>query len=167
LDVASLTSAGAHEAEQSSDQFVDDLFARLHTERHETLARAAVATQSRERVSAAACAWWDNFCQVLERKVHAWNAKNATDARVTCTRNPSGPVTLWHRSVETELRLVEPRVVMTGRIGDTQPRESPFIQFSEARGTVAAILVSDSTAKSPAEAADHVLTPVLTRAFNG
>jgi hypothetical protein len=56
---------------------------------------------------------------------------------------------------------------MTGRTGDTRPRESPFIQFNEARGSVAAVLSSDSTVKSPTEAADHVLMPIFTRAFNG
>jgi hypothetical protein len=150
-----------------SDQFVDDLFARLHAERSETLARAASATQSRERVVAAACAWWDDFCQILERRVHAWNAKDATDARVTCTRKASHSILLWHRRIETELRLAEARVVMTSRVGDTQPRESPFIQFNEARGAVSAVLASDSAAKSPTEAADHVLMPIFTRAFNG
>ena len=151
-----------------SDQFVDDLFAKLCAERSETLTRAASATHTRERVAAAACAWWDDFCQILERKVHAWNAKDdATDARVTCTRNASHSILLWHRRIETELRLAEARVVMTGRVGDTQPRESPFIQFNEARGAVAAVLASDSAAKSPTEAADHVLTPIFTRAFNG
>ena len=150
-----------------SDQFVDDLFARLHAERSETLARAASANQSRERVLAAACVWWDDFCQILERKVQAWNAKDATDARVTCTRNASHSILLWHRRIETELRLAEARVAMTSRVGDTQPRGSPFIQFSEARGAVAAVLSSDSTVKSPTEAADHVLMPIFTRAFNG
>jgi len=150
-----------------SDQFVDDLFARLQAERSETLTRAATATQSRERVVAAAYVWWDDFCQAIERKAQAWNAKGATDAHVTCTRNASGSIVLWHRSVETELRLAEARVVMTGRTGDTRPRESPFIQFNEARGAVVAVLASDSSAKSPTEAADHVLTPIFTRAFNG
>jgi hypothetical protein len=93
-----------------SDQFVDDLFARLHAERSETLTRAASATQSRERVVAAACVWWDDFCQAIERKAQAWNAKDATDAHVTCTRNASGSIVLWHRSIETELRLAEARV---------------------------------------------------------
>jgi hypothetical protein len=150
-----------------SDQFVDDLFARLQAERSETLTRAATATQSRERVVAAAYVWWDDFCQAIERKAQAWNAKDATDAHVTCTRNASGSIVLWHRSVETELHLAEARVVMTGRTGATRPRESPFIQFNEARGSVAAILSSDSTVKSPTEAADHVLMPICTRAFNG
>ncbi len=150
-----------------SDQFVDDLFARLHAERSETLARAASATQSRERVVAAACVWWDDFCQIIERKAQAWNAKDAIDAHVTCTRNASGSIVLWHRSIEMELRLAEARVVMTGRTGDTRPRESPFSQFNETRGSVAAVLSSDSTVKSPTEAADHVLMPIFTRAFNG
>ena len=150
-----------------SDQFVDDLFARLHAERSETLTRAASAAQSRERVVAAACVWWDDFCQIVERKAQAWNAKDATDAHVTCTRNASGSIVLWHRSIETELRLAEARVVMTGRTGEKRPRGSPFIQFNEARGAVVAVLASDSAAKSPTEAADHVLTPIFTRAFKG
>jgi len=150
-----------------SDQFVDDLFARLQAERSETLTRAATATQSRERVVAAAYVWWDDFCQAIERKAQAWNAKGATDAHVTCTRNASGSIVLWHRSIEAELRLADARVVMTGRTGDTRPRESPFIHFMEVRGSVAAVLSSDSTVKSPTEAADHVLMPIFTRAFNG
>jgi hypothetical protein len=150
-----------------SDQFVDDLFARLQAERSETLTKAASATQSRERVVAAACVWWDDFCQIIERKAQAWNAKDATDAHVTCTRNASGSIVLWHRSIEAELRLAEARVVMTGRTGDTRPRESPFIHFIEVRGSVAAVLSSDSTVKSPTEAADHALMPIFTRAFNG
>ena len=52
-----------------SDQFVDDLFARLHAERSETLTRAASATQSRERVVAAACVWWDDFCQISSARL--------------------------------------------------------------------------------------------------
>ena len=150
-----------------SDQFVDDLFARLQAERSETLTRAATATQSRERVVAAAYVWWDDFCQAIERKAQAWNAKGATDAHVTCTRNASGSIVLWHRSIEAELRLAEARVVMTGRTGDTRPRESPFIHFNEVRGSVAAVLSLDSTVKSATEAADYVLMPIFTRAFNG
>jgi hypothetical protein len=149
-----------------SDQFVDDLFAKLQAERQETVTRAATATQSRERVAEAARVWWDEFCQGVERKVEAWNAKDGTDARVTCTRNPSGSMMLWHRSVEAELRLAESRVVMTGRVGETAPRESPFVEFSEARGSVAAVL-NGHTVKSPAEAADHLLAPIFTRAFEG
>jgi hypothetical protein len=149
-----------------SDQFVDGLFARLHAERQETLTKAATATLSRERLAEAARAWWDEFCQILERKVDAWNAKDATDARVTCTRNPSGSLMLWHRTVEAELRLAAPRVVMTGRVGDTTPRESPFIEFHEVRGSVAPVLDGHAV-KSPADAADHVLGPIFTRAFDG
>ena len=149
-----------------SDQFVDDLFAKLHADRQEALTRAASATQTRERVAEAARTWWEEFCRILEHKVNAWNEKDAAGARVTCTRNPSSTVMLWHRSAEAELRLAEPRVVMTGRVGDTRPRESPFIEFNEARGSVMAVL-ADNTAKSPAEAADHVLAPIFTRAFAG
>ena len=149
-----------------SDLFVDDLFAKLHADRQEALTKAASATQSRDRIAEAAHFWWEEFCRILEAKVSAWNVKDAPGAHVTCTRNPSGSVTLWHRSVEAELRLAEPRVVMMGRIGDTRPRESPFIEFSEARGTVTAAL-ADSAAKSPAEAADHLLGPIFTRAFAG
>jgi hypothetical protein len=75
-------------------------------------------------------------------------------------------VRLWHRTAEAELRLAEPRVVMTGRVGDTLPRESPFIEFREVRGSVTALL-ADNSAKSPAEAADHVLAPIFRRAFAG
>ena len=150
-----------------SDQFVDDLFEKLHAERQKTLTAAAGATQRGERVAEAARVWWDEFCQVLERKVRAWNAKDATDARVTYTRKPSGSIVLWHRSVEAELCLAEPRVVMTGRVGDTRPRESPFVEFQEARGSVTAMLAGEHGAKSPSEAADHLLAPILTRAFGG
>ncbi len=148
------------------DEFVDALFARLDGQRREALARAAGVTQTRERVAGFARGWWEEFCQVLERKVEIWNAKADAAARVTCTRNASGPVMLWHRSVEAELHLAEARVVMTGRVGETKPRDSPFIDFSEARGSVTAVL-SDNRPKSPAEAADHVLGPLLTRAFEG
>jgi hypothetical protein len=34
-------------------------------------------------------------------------------------------------------------------------------------GVVAAVLAADSTVKSPTEAAEHVLMPIFTRAFNG
>ena len=150
-----------------SDQFVDDLFETLYAARQQMLTAEASAMQSRERVAEAARAWWGEFSQILERKVQAWNAKDATDARVTYTRTPSGSLRLWHRSTEAELSLAEPRVVMTGRIGDTQPRESPFIEFNESRGTVTAILTGEHGAKSPSEAADHLLAPILTRAFGG
>jgi hypothetical protein len=149
-----------------SDLFVDDLFAKLHADRQEALTKAASATLSRERVAEAARCWWEEFCRILEGKVSAWNMKDAAGAHISCTRNPNGSVMVWHRSVEAELRLAEPRVVMMGRIGDTRPRESPFIEFSEARGNVTAVL-ADSTAKSPAEAADHLLGPIFTRAFAG
>ena len=148
-----------------SDQFVDDLFATLDADRQEALSRAATATQSRERVAEAARIWWEEFCAILEHKVNAWNEKDAAGARVTCTRNSSGAVTLWHRTAEAELRLAGPRVVMAGRVGETRPRESPFIEFSEARGSVSALL--DNSTKSPAEAADHVLAPIFRRAFAG
>ena len=148
-----------------SDQFVDDLFAKLHADREEALIRAASATRSRVRVAEAARAWWDEFSDIVERKVSAWNAKGAAGIQVSCTRHPEGSVVLWHHSVEAELRLAEPRVVMTGRIGDTRPRESAFVEFNEARGAVAAVL--DNTPTSPTEAADHLLGPIFTRAFDG
>ncbi len=115
----------------------------------------------------AARVWWDEFCQILERKVGAWNTKDAPDARVKYTRGPSGSILLWHRSVEAELCLANARVAMTGRVGDTRPRQSPFIEFNEARGSVAAILAGETATKSPCEAADHLLAPILTRAFAG
>lgn len=65
------------------------------------------------------------------------------------------------------MNLVEARVVMTGRVGDTQPRQSPFIEFNETRGSVAAILAGENATKSPSEAADHFLAPILPRAFAG
>jgi hypothetical protein len=148
-----------------TDQFVDDLFEKLHTRRTEALTQAASASQARARVAEAARAWWDEFCQVVECKVDAWNAKDAPEARVTHSRSAAGSIVLWHRSVEAQLCLADARVVMTGRVGDTQPRESPFIDFSEARGSVSAILAGAHSAKSPSEAADHLLAPILTRAF--
>jgi hypothetical protein len=150
-----------------TDQFVDDLFERLTTERQEALTKAASASRSRERVAEAARVWWDEFCQILERKVDAWNAKGEPDAHVAYTRSPSGSILLWHRSVEAELAFAEARVVMTGRIGPTRPRESPFIEFNEARGNVGAMLAGQNGSKSPSEAADHLLAPLLTRAFAG
>jgi hypothetical protein len=150
-----------------TDQVVDDLFEKLHTYRQKTLTQAASASQSRERVVDAARAWWDEFCQLLEGKVDVWNAKDAPDARVKYTRSPSGSILLWHRCVEAQLCLSEVRVVMTGRVGHTRPRESPFIEFHEIRGNVSAILAGENAAKSPAEAADHLLVPILTRAFAG
>ena len=72
---------------------------------------------------------------------------------------------LWNRSVEAELHLADARVVMMGRVGDTQPLQSPFIEFNDARGSVSAILAGAQVAKSPSEAADHLLAPILTRAF--
>jgi hypothetical protein len=150
----------------TSDHFVDDLFAKLHADRQLALTKAASATLSRERVADAARLWWEEFCRIVEDKVSAWNAKDAAGAHVSWTKNPNGSVMLWHHCVEAELRLAEARVVMTGRIGDTRPRESPFIEFNEARGSVTAVL-ADNTAKSPAEAADHLLGPIFTRAFAG
>ena len=147
-----------------SDQFVDALYSKLHAAREKSLSEAAATTQSRERVADAARTWWEQFSQVLERKVQAWNAKDPTDACLTYTHKPSGSILLWHRSTEAELRLTESRIVLTGRVGDTQPRESPFIVFQEARGSVAAMLAG-GTVKSPAEAADHLLEPLLTRVF--
>jgi hypothetical protein len=149
-----------------SDHFVDELFARLHADRQDTLTKAATATHSRERIADAARIWWEEFCRIVEDKVNAWNEKGAAGARVSCTKNENGSVRLWHRSVEAELRLAEPRIVMTGRIGETRPRESPFIEFNEARGTVRAML-DDNLAQSPAEAADHLLGPIFTHAFAG
>jgi hypothetical protein len=150
-----------------TDPFVDDLFDKLHAERQKTLSLAASATQSRERTAQAARVWWEEFGQVLERKVHAWNAKDAPDAHVTYTRMPAGSIRIWHGRVEAELSLVEQRVVMTGRVGDTRPRESPFIEFSEARGSVAAVRAGSHGTTSPVEAADHLLAPLLTHAFAG
>ena len=153
--------------EPPTDQFVDDLFEKLHTHRQAALTHAASVTQARARVAAAARTWWDEFCQVVERKVHAWNAKDAPEARITHTRNADGSLVLWHRSIDAQLTLADARVVMTGRVGDTQPRQSPFIEFSEARGSVSAILTGAHAAKSPSEAADHLLAPILTHAFGG
>lgn len=158
-------SPDADSAAAATDPFVDGLFEKLHTDRQKTLTMAASASESRERVRTAARAWWDEFCQVLDYKIAVWNTKDAPDARVTCTRTPAGSIQLWHRAVEAELSLAEVRVVMTGRIGNTRPRESPFIEFNEARGRVAAILAGANAAKSPSEAADHLLGPILTQAF--
>ena len=147
-----------------SDQFVDALYARLHAARQKTISEATENTQSRKRVAEAARTWWEEFSQVLERKVQAWNAKEPTDACLTFTKRPSGSILLWHRSTEAELHLTESRIVLTGRVGDTQPRESPFIVFQEARGSVAAMLAG-GTVKQPSEAADHLFEPILTRVF--
>jgi hypothetical protein len=154
-------------AEPVPDQFVDTLFEKLHTRRQETLTHAASASLARARVADAARAWWDEFGQVVERKIQAWNAKDAPDARIRHTRNADGSIVLWHRSVEAQLCLADARVVMTGRVGDTQPRQSPFIEFSEARGSVSAILAGAHAAQTPTEAADHLLAPILTHAFGG
>jgi hypothetical protein len=154
-------------ADPVTDLFVDTLFEKLHTHRQAALTHAASASQARARVAEAARAWWDEFCQVVERKVHAWNAKDAPEARIRHTLNADGSMVLWHRSVDAQLSLADARVVMVGRVGDTQPRQSPFIEFSEARGTVSAILAGAHAAKSPSEAADHLLAPILTHAFGG
>jgi hypothetical protein len=154
-------------AAPESDAFVDALFEKLDTSRQKAATQATMASESRERVMLAARAWWEEFHQVVERKVGAWNAKAAPDARVTFTRSPAGPIKIFHRTVEAELALKEVRVVMTGRIGPTRPRESPFIDFSEARGGVGAILSGEGTAQSPNAAADHLLGPILSHAFTG
>ena len=147
-----------------SDQFVDDLHAKLHAARQKTVSEAAANNESRERIAEAARTWWEEFSQVLERKVQAWNAKGPTDACLTYTQGPSGSILLWHRSAEAGLRLTESRVILASRVGDTQPRESPFIVFQEARGSVAATLAGGPV-KSPSAAADRLLEPILTRAF--
>ena len=147
-----------------SDQFVDELFAKLDTDRQEALLKAATATHSRERVADAAGIWWEEFCRILEHKVNAWNAKGAADIHVSWTKNANGSIKLWHRSVEAELRLAGSRAMTTGRVGETRPRESCFIEFRELRGSVSAIL-ADNTATSPAVAAEHLLGPIFTRAF--
>jgi len=147
-----------------SDSFVDDLFPKLHAQREEAAAKAATATHSRERVADAARIWWIEFCRVVEDKVEAWNAKDAAGAHVSCTTTPRGSLRIWHRSVEAEVRLADGRLVMTGRVGETQPRESAFVDFHEARGAVRAFL-PDNTAVSAAAGAESLLTPILTRAF--
>ena len=119
------------------------------------------------RIAAAASAWWDEFCRVVEHKVGMWNQKAAPEASIRHTRNADGTLVLFHRSVEAQLSLADTRVVMTGRVGDTQPRQSPFIEFSEARGSVSAILAGVHAAQSPSDAADHLLAPILTHAFGG
>jgi hypothetical protein len=154
-------------AEPVTDPFVDALFEKLQARRQETLTHAASASQARARVAAAASAWWDEFGRVVERKVDMWNQKAAPEACIRHTRNADGTIVLFHRSVEAQLSLADARVVMTGRVGDTQPRQSPFIEFSEARGSVSAILAGVHGAQSPAEVADHLLAPILTHAFGG
>ena len=149
-----------------NDRFVDDLFEKLTNERQAAQTRADRARESRERIAVTAGVWWDDFCRVLERKVQAWNKKAEPVGQVRFTRTTSGSVSVWHQSAEAELRLSEPRVVMTGRIGDTQPRESPFIEFNEVGGDVVAALASDSRIKSAIDAANHILAPILVHAFN-
>jgi hypothetical protein len=149
-----------------ADAFVDALYGRLEAARQKTITDAAETTQSRQRVAEAARIWWDEFCQVLEHKVDAWNTQSATSARLTYTPTPPDAVVLRHHRADAELRLTESRIVLTGRIGDTQPRESPFVMFQVTRGSVAVVL-SGVTVKSPSEAADQLLEPLLTRAFAG
>jgi hypothetical protein len=148
-----------------SDQFVDDLYAKLYAAREKTLSEAAAGVETRARIAEASLVWWGEFCQVLESKVQAWNAKEPAVC-ITYTQALSGSILLWHRTAEAELRLTESRVVLTGRVGDTQPRQSPFIWFQDTRGTVSAMLAGGSV-KSPSEAADHLLEPLLTHAFRG
>lgn len=154
-------------AEPVTDPFVESLFEKLNTRRQETLTHAATASQARARVAEAARAWWDEFCQVVERKIQVWNAMDAPEARIRHTQNADGSIALWHRSVEAQLSLADARVVMMGRVGDTQPRQSPFIEFSEARGSVSAILADKHAVLTPCDAADHLLGPILTQAFGG
>ena len=149
-----------------SDLFVDDLYDRLHAAREKSISEAAASTLSRERIAQAARTWWEEFSRALEGKVQAWNAKGDINAHLTYTQALSGPITLWHRSVEAELRLSDSRIVLTSRVGDTQPRESPFIVFREARGGVSVVLAG-GVVESPSDAADRLLEPILTRAFTG
>ena len=75
----------------------------------------------------------ENYETVRQRK-----DRTLVDVSLTISpvRNADGTIVLFHRSVEAQLSLADARVVMTGRVGDTQPRQSPFIEFSEARGSV-------------------------------
>lgn len=44
-----------------SDQFVDDLYAKLHAARQKMISEATANAQSRERVAEAARTWWEEF----------------------------------------------------------------------------------------------------------
>jgi hypothetical protein len=141
-----------------SDPFIDAL--------HDRLKSAADGARGLVGFGAAALTeWWENFVDVLGQKVGAWNERQAPKPPLNFTKEGSGRVHIWHRSAEATFIRDGDAIRVSSRLGTEPEREAVFMMRVAADGNVF-LSGADEELRTPAAAAEHVLTPVLVQTFS-
>jgi hypothetical protein len=141
-----------------SDPFIDALHDRLKT---------ATGDAGREQDSerdAALARWWEEFVEVLGQKVGAWNERQAPRSPLNFTKQANGAVHVWHRSAEVTCAPDGDAIRVATRLGAEPKREAILAMRMASEGNVVALADGDEL-RTPAAAAEHVLTPVLVETF--
>jgi hypothetical protein len=143
-----------------SDPFIDALHDRLTRAGaggggggEDDGARAAALTQ-----------WWEAFVEVLGQKVGAWNERQAPRPPLNFTKQPNGVVKVWHRSAEATFARDGDAIRVSTRLGAEPGREAILAMRIPSEGNVVALADGDEL-RTPAAAAEHLLTPVLVETF--
>jgi hypothetical protein len=141
-----------------SDPFIDAL--------HDRLKSGANGAGGPVGVDAAAFTeWWENFVDVLGQKVGAWNERQAPKPPLNFSKEGGGRVLVWHRSAEATFIRDGDAIRVSSRLGSEQLQEAVFMMRVAAEGNVV-LSGADEELRTPAAAAEHVLTPVLVQTFS-
>lgn len=143
-----------------SDPFIDRLHDRLGADRQQR-----GEGHEERRFADAKDQWWAQFIDVLGQKVGAWNEKGHPGGPVNFTKRTSGGAQVWHPTAEAELRLEGDRVLANARFGTAQPVEGTLIQLSDGSDGRIVAVADNEPLHSPTEAAEKVITPILTHVF--
>ena len=108
--------------------------------------------------------WWDEFVDVLGQKVGAWNERRAPHPPINFTKQASDLVHVGHRSAEATLSRDGDAVRVTTRVGTAPSQEAMLAIRILSDGNVVAVSDREEL-RTPAAAAEHVLTPVLVATF--
>jgi hypothetical protein len=140
-----------------SDPFIDAL--------HERLKSASGAGGSVDRSDGATLTqWWEDFVDALGQKVGAWNERQAPSPPLNFSKQTNGAVHVRHRSAEATFTRDGDAVRVSTRLGAEHGKDAILAMRIAADGDVVA-LVDDDELRTPAAAAEHVLTPVLVETF--
>jgi hypothetical protein len=102
--------------------------------------------------------------EVLSQKVGAWNERQAPRPPLIFTKQANGAVHVWHRSAEATCAPDGDAIRVATRLGAEPKREAILAMRMASEGNVVALADGDEL-RTPAAAAEHVLTPVLVETF--
>ena len=148
-----------------ADPFIDRLYAHLVAEH---TGEPGTPRIGEDRAAAAIHGWWAQFADVLGQKIGAWNEKRPSATPVHFTTFGADRVRIGHVAADLEIRLEHNQVVARPPVRNDQSDERVIFQLelTEA-GNVAANIEGMSPVTSPAEAAEVIIAPILTRVFAG